>query len=60
MSPHMSETVTRGRRDPSAPPTAGDTPFLDPQDLVPHLRGLARALRDRGADRAAQSPSSSR
>ncbi|MFD6951634.1 MULTISPECIES: hypothetical protein [unclassified Nocardiopsis] len=58
MIPHTPEAVTRRRRDPSAPGT--DAPPLAPGDLVPHLRGLARALRDRGADRTARGPASSR
>ncbi|NYH50742.1 MULTISPECIES: hypothetical protein [Nocardiopsis] len=57
MIPHTPEAVTRRRRDPSAP---ADAPPLAPGDLVPHLRGLARTLRDRGADRTARGPAPSR
>ncbi|MEV6821353.1 hypothetical protein [Nocardiopsis sp. HUAS JQ3] len=51
MAPHTSETIAPPGRDASVPAAASGAP-LTPQDLVPHLRGLARALRDRGADRA--------
>ncbi|WP_047871948.1 hypothetical protein [Nocardiopsis sp. RV163] len=51
MTPHTSETTAPPGRDASVPAAASGAP-LTPQDLVPHLRGLARDLRDRGADRA--------
>ncbi|MEU1900438.1 hypothetical protein ABZ512_18840 [Nocardiopsis dassonvillei] len=51
MAPHTSETIAPPGRDTSVPAAASGAP-LTPHDLVPHLRGLARALRDRGADRA--------
>ncbi len=52
MAPHTPETLTPPGRDTSSVPAAASGAPLTPQDLVPHLRGLARALRDRGADRA--------
>ncbi|WP_159943709.1 MULTISPECIES: hypothetical protein [unclassified Nocardiopsis] len=53
MVAHTPEPVARGHRGPPAP--AADAPALAPQDLVPHLRGLARALREGGAaERAAR------
>ncbi|WP_190394397.1 hypothetical protein [Nocardiopsis quinghaiensis] len=58
MIPHRSEAVTRWPRDPSVP--AADAPPLTPGDLVPHLRGLAHALRDGGADRTVRGPAPSR
>jgi hypothetical protein len=50
MAPYTPETTAPPGRDPSVPAVSGAP--LTPQDLVPHLRGLARALRDRGSDRA--------
>ncbi|ADH68400.1 MULTISPECIES: hypothetical protein [Nocardiopsis] len=50
MAPHTSETIAPPGRETSVPAANGAP--LTPHDLVPHLRGLARALRDRGADRA--------
>lgn len=52
MAAHTSETIARRDREQRTAPAAGDTPALVPRDLVPHLRGLARALRDRDADPA--------
>ncbi|GAA0991974.1 MULTISPECIES: hypothetical protein [Nocardiopsis] len=51
MAPHTSETIALRGRDPHAPPA--DAPELVPRELVPHLRGLARALRDRDTGRTA-------
>ncbi|PDP87738.1 hypothetical protein CQJ94_10255 [Glycomyces fuscus] len=51
MAPHTSETTAPPGRDPSVPAAVSGAP-LTPQDLVPHLRGLAGALRDRGAGRS--------
>ncbi|NKZ01184.1 hypothetical protein [Nocardiopsis alborubida] len=51
MAPHTPETIAPPGGDTSVPAAVSGAP-LTPQDLVPHLRGLARALRDRGADRA--------
>ncbi|WP_017573001.1 hypothetical protein [Nocardiopsis halotolerans] len=54
MAPHTPETIAPRRRDPSVPTAADEAPPLTPQDLVPHLRGLAHALRGGGADQAAR------
>ncbi|MEU0493376.1 hypothetical protein ABZ249_29465 [Nocardiopsis sp. NPDC006139] len=48
MSPHTSETITQHEPAPTAPPEPAP---LTPQELVPHLRDLARSLRERAADR---------
>ncbi|MEE2040805.1 hypothetical protein Q8791_26650 [Nocardiopsis sp. CT-R113] len=49
MAPHTSETIALRDRDQHAVPAAPDAPELVPRELVPHLRGLARALRERDA-----------
>jgi hypothetical protein len=46
--PRPTEQVARHGRDLPDPPRPAAPP-LTVQDLVPHLRGLARALRDRDA-----------
>lgn len=53
MLPHTPEALTRRHRETSAPADEGGAPPLTPRDLVPHLRGLARALRT-GASRTAR------
>ena len=45
---HPAEPAARHGRDLTDPP-APAAPPLTVQDLVPHLRGLARALRDQDA-----------
>ncbi|WP_304450954.1 hypothetical protein [Nocardiopsis sp. YSL2] len=47
MAQHPAEPVARQGRDLTDPAAA--PPPLSVQDLVPHLRGLARTLRDQDA-----------
>lgn len=55
MSAHTPETIAPNEpappvaRQPQAQPFSAPVP-LTPQDLVPHLRDLARSLRERAAD----------
>lgn len=56
MTPHTSQTVTREHHGAPARTGTGDVPPLTPQDLVPHLRRLARELRARAPERAAPVP----
>ncbi|MFD3687919.1 hypothetical protein ACFWTE_24245 [Nocardiopsis sp. NPDC058631] len=54
MAPHTFETVALRDRDQHGSPAAPDAPELIPRELVPHLRGLARALRERETERTAR------
>ncbi|MGW8438404.1 hypothetical protein ACWGSK_15340 [Nocardiopsis sp. NPDC055551] len=50
-SPHPHEPLGLSERErPSATKLSG--PLLTPQNLVPHLRDLARTLRAQGAEHA--------
>lgn len=50
MSPHTSETIAPYEPAPAGPTAPPEPAPLTPQDLVPHLRDLARSLRERAAD----------
>ncbi|MDT0330363.1 hypothetical protein [Nocardiopsis lambiniae] len=49
MSPHTSGTTAPRDHAPTTPTAPRDPTPPTPQDLVPHLRGLARSLRERAA-----------
>lgn len=46
MKPRLPESAVRL----PVPPDTSGAPPLNAQDLVPHLRELAKALRERGTD----------
>ncbi|WP_306369966.1 hypothetical protein [Nocardiopsis sp. CC223A] len=50
MSPHTPETIAPHEPAPTGPAAPPGPAPLTPQDLVPHLRDLARSLRERAAD----------